>query len=267
MAGILLGNACPNNACCGCCDIYPLLETSSWCFSIDVFSVYICEHSTVALFHRCCRPGENQCSNNLNVSKRFCVPACNMDVRSSEAVVTQVLGATDQSANLPDLVPKIEIKIQVGIRPDRRARGMLHIAWMNPAGQICGMFPRMVVLCTKRGTATSCFFRRNARKVEVSFSGDFYQKLIFLKARGYLGRPWGAFRHRGSIFDDFLEAFWRHLEPIGRPFASLGIFRPLGHHFAASGGHWRHHAVRTLFLPFPGEEKVRFLGCRDVAYI
>ena len=129
----------------------------------------------------------------------------------------------------------------IGLRPDRRARGMLYTAWMNPAGQICGMFPRMVVLRTKRGTATSCFFRRNARKVEVSFSQDFYQKLSFLEARGHLGRPWGAFRHRGSIFDDFSEAFWRHLEPIGRPLASKGaplwaFFGPLATILQHRGG-------------------------------
>ena len=120
----------------------------------------------------------------------------------------------------------------------------------------------------------SVFFSAEFKESRNKFSHMIFlhQKNSFLEARGHLGRPWGTFRHRGSIFDDFSEAFLETCGNHGPSFGlqggpALGIFRSLGRHFAAPGRHRRQHAVRTLFLPSPGEEKVRILGVPDVAYI
>ena len=109
----------------------------------------------------------------------------------------------------------------------------------------------------------SVLFRRNSRKVEVSFSKDFIKKISFLEARGHLGRPWGAFRHRGSIFDDFSEAFWRHLESIGRPLASKGdplwaFFDPLATISQHRGGIGCTTRCAPCFYPPQGKKKWGF---------
>ena len=100
---------------------------------------------------------------------------------------------------------------------------------------------------------------------------------IFIKNGGFwrLGGTLGAlWAHPGTgggfltIFGRLFGDIWSPLAALGPPRGpTLGIFRPLGHHFVAPGRHWRHHAVRTLFLASPGDEKVRFLGGPDVAYI
>ena len=72
----------------------------------------------------------------------------------------------------------------------------------------------------------------------------------------------------GRFFGGILETFGAQWPPLGLQGApTLGIFRPLGHHFAAPGRHRMHHAVRALFSASPGDENVRFLGGPDVAYI
>ena len=116
------------------------------------------------------------------------------------------------------------------------------------------------------------FFSAECKESRGKFFTGFLTKIELF---GGSGAPWAPLGRIPAPGVDFRRFFGGILETFGAHWPSFGlqggptldIFRPLGHHFAASGRHGRQHAVRTLSLASPGDENVRFLGDPDVAYI
>ena len=90
-----------------------------------------------------------------------------------------------------------------------------------------------------------------------------------------LGDTLGALGAHSDTGARFLTIFWRHFGDIWSPLAALGPLRgPHSGHFSAPWPPFRStgaasEAARCAHpvLPSPGDEKVRFLGGPDVAYI
>ena len=116
------------------------------------------------------------------------------------------------------------------------------------------------------------FFTVSIQENKAIFFAWFSLKIVIL---GGCGVPWAPPGRIAAsevdflrFFGDILEAFGAHWRPLVLPEGpTLAILQLLSHPFAAPGQHGWHHAVRTLFLPSPGEEKVTFWGGPDVAYI
>ena len=82
----------------------------------------------------------------------------------------------------------------------------------------------------------------------------------FGRLGGYLGHLRGASLHLRSIFDDFLETFWRHSEPIGDPLASQraplwAFFSPLVSILQHRGGMGGTAQCAPSFYPPQGRKK------------
>ena len=145
----------------------------------------------------------------------------------------------------------LALSIQVGIRPDRRARGMLHIS---------GGGSELGVGQSGRGRWNVPPTWGNAGRGNVKNGGI-----------------WGRWSTRGTLGARvlILEFFSSILGGIGRPFgclkglggSTLAIFRPRGRHFAAPGRHPRHHAEKTCILVAWRYQKVKFLQGAGSEYI
>ena len=134
--------------------------------------------------------------------------------------------------------------IQVGIRPDRRARGMLHISeggskWnVGESGREGSNVP------PSKGNAC----RGNVRNGRI------------LGAVGHLRHPWRPSWRGMLIFDVFLEQFRRHWESLWQPWGSRGtplspFFGPVGAILQLRGGVRGTPRKRPSFLLLRGVKK------------